>query len=29
MHKLIRELNEQAMTILYANPMQNISVDSG
>lgn len=29
MHKLIRELNEQAMTILYASPMQNLSIDSG
>jgi len=29
MHKLIRELNEQAMTILYTSPVQNVTKESG
>ena len=29
MHKLIKELNEQALAILYINSQQNISNESG
>ena len=29
MYKLIRELNEQALTILYNNPMQNVVREGG